>query len=56
MDAKINEKNLKQILTGAVMEVVDPQQQFKPADCKKAVEIAAKVVETLKELNIYNPE
>lgn len=56
MDAKINEKILKQILTGAVSEVLDPNKQFKAVDCKKAVDIADKVVETLKELNIYKPE
>lgn len=56
MNATINEKMLKQILTGAVMEVIDPNKQFKAADCKKAAEIADKAVETLKELNIYKPE
>lgn len=56
MEAKLNEKMLKQILIGAVAEVIDPLKQFKKSDCEKSVEIAAKVIETLKELNIYNPE
>jgi hypothetical protein len=56
MNATLNEKMLKQILTGSVSEVIDPSKQFKAADCKKAADIADKVVETLKELNIYKPE
>ena len=56
MDAKINEKILKQILIGAISEVIDPTQQFKKADCEKSVAIAVKVVDTLKEIKLYTPE
>lgn len=56
MNTILNEKMLKQIIAGAVGEVIDPQQQFKKSDCEKSISIAAKVIETLKELNIYKPE
>lgn len=56
MNATLNEKMLKQILNGAISEVIDPNKQFKATDCKKASDIADKIVETLKELNIYKPE
>lgn len=52
MNVKITEKTLRQILTGAIGEVIDPQQQFKKSDCEKSVAIANKVIETLKELGI----
>lgn len=52
----MNEKHLKTIINGAVAEVIDPNKQYKKADCEKAAAITDKVIETLKELNIYKPE
>lgn len=54
MDVKISEKNLQQILTGVVMDVLDPTKNFKKQDCEKALAISSEVVKTLKELNFFN--
>lgn len=52
----LSEKIIRQVLTGAIQEVLDPSNNFKKADCEKAVEISFKVMETLKELGLYKPE
>jgi len=52
----LSEKIIKQVLTGAIQEVVDPLKNYKKADCEKAVAITEKVMETLKELGLYKPE
>ena len=52
----LSEKIIRQVLTGAIQEVLDPSKNFKKADCEKSVAIAEKVMETLKELDRYGKE
>jgi HEPN domain-containing protein len=52
----LSEKIIKQVLTGAIQEVVDPLKNYKKIDCEKAVAITEKVMDTLKELGLYKSE
>jgi HEPN domain-containing protein len=52
----LTEKIVRQVLIGAIGEVIDPENNFKKADCEKCVAIATKVMETIKELGLYKPE
>jgi HEPN domain-containing protein len=52
----LSEKIVRQVLIGAIGEVIDPFNNFKKADCEKSIAIADKVMETLKELGLYKPE